>query len=174
MLPRPLAGDHAPFYQGYVDCVPDGDVLAQLAAQRERMLALLARASEADGERRYAPGKWSVKRVVQHLADGERVFSYRALCFARGEQQALPGFDENLFAERDGSERRSLATIAAEFAAVRTATLALFAGFDAAAWQRRGIANGQPIAVRALPWITLGHELHHVAMLHERYGLARP
>lgn len=170
-LPRPTAGDHSAFFQGYVDRVPDGDVLHQLREQGDRMGRLLAIAGEPRGEHRYAPGKWSVKQVVQHLADGERVFATRALCIARGERAPLPGFDENLYAEHDGSDARTLADIAAEYASVRAATLTLFEGFGAAAWQRRGIADGKPIAVRALPWIVLGHDLHHASILQERYGL---
>lgn len=170
-IPRPTAGDHAAFFQGYVDRVPDGDVLRQLRTQGDEMLRLLAAAGEDRGAYRYADGKWTVKQVVQHVCDGERLFAGRALCIARGERGPLPGFDENLYAAHDGSATRTLADIAAEYASVRAATLTLFTGFDAAAWQRRGVANGQPIAVRALPWIVLGHDLHHLAMLQERYGL---
>ena len=105
------------------------------------------------------------------MVDGERMFTYRALCIARGEQQSLPGFDENAYAELDGSDARSLASIVAEFAAVRAASIALFSGFEDAAWRRRGVANGNPFTVRALAWVAAGHELHHRTVLRERYGV---
>ena len=122
----------------------------------------------------YAPGKWSVRRVLQHVVDGERLFCYRALCIARGETASLPGFDEDLYAANDGSDGRRLAAIVDEFSAVRAATVALFRGLSAAAWRRRGVANGKPASVASLAWIVAGHELHHAAVLAERYGVAAP
>jgi hypothetical protein len=171
MLTRPAAGDYATYFQGYIDRVPDGDVMTQLAAQGLRMQQLLSSVSEAQGDFSYAPGKWTVKRLALHIADGERMFCYRAMCLARGDQQELPGFDENAYAEHDGSADRTLASIIEEYVSVRAATLTLFAGFGEAAWSRRGIANGNPVTVASLPWIITGHDLHHFAMLQERYGL---
>jgi hypothetical protein len=168
---RPAADEYSPFFQGYVDRVPAGSVLAHLRAQGERTRALLASLPAAKGDFAYAAGKWTVKRLVQHVVDGERMFTYRALCIARGEQASLPGFDENAYAELDGTEVRSLAAIGGEYAAVRAATLSLFEGFGTAAWHRRGVANQKPVGVRALAWITAGHELHHLAVLRERYGI---
>ncbi len=135
------------------------------------MCALLGSIGEARGAFAYAAGKWTVKRLWQHVVDGERLFCYRALCIARGETASLPGFDEDLYAANDGSDGRLLADVIAEFAAVRAATVLLFRGFDAAAWQRRGLANGKPASVRSLPWVLAGHELHHLAVLRERYGI---
>lgn len=174
MLTRPAAGDYSDYFQGYVDRVPDGDVLALLPAQCERMQALLRTASEEQGNHCYEPGKWSVKRLVLHLADGERMFCYRAMCLARGDEQAMPGFDENAYAANDGSDTRTLASIINEYASVRTATSTLFAGFDDQAWAKRGSANGNPITTASLPWIIAGHDLHHCAILQERYGLTMP
>lgn len=174
MHERPLPGEFAPFFQAYLDRVPDGDVLATLERQGTATRALCARLDDAAGAFAYAPGKWTVRRVLQHMTDGERVFAYRALCIARGEQTSLPGFDEDRYAANDGSDGRRLGDIAAEFGSVRTATLSLFAGFDAAAWARRGTANGRPVSVRAVPWIIAGHELHHLAVLRERYGVGGP
>jgi len=173
-LQRPAAGEYASHFQSYVDRVPDGDVLEHLARQGEATRSLFAGLGEDKGRFRYADGKWSVKRVLQHVADGERLFCYRALCIARGETSSLPGFDENLYAANDGTDGRLLADTLAEFASVRAATLTLFQGFDAAAWLRRGLANDKPVSVRSLPWITAGHELHHLAVLRERYGVAQP
>ncbi|MBL8729494.1 MAG: DinB family protein [Planctomycetes bacterium] len=168
---RPDPDDHPASFQPYVDRVPDGDVLRHLGAQGRATAALLATVDEARGAFAYAPGKWSVKRLLQHLVDGERMFCYRALCIARGFAGNLPPFDEDAYAANDGSDGRRLADIVAEFAAVRAATVLLFGGFDGAAWQRRGTANGKAVAVRSLPWIVAGHELHHLAVLRERYGV---
>ena len=174
MLPRPTTGDHPDYFQPYVDLAPDGDVLRQLTAQASRMRRMLADAGERKGAFAYAEGKWTVKQIVQHLADGERMFCYRALCAARGETQDLPSFDQHLYAANDGSANRTLADIVAEYAAVRGATVDLFGGLDANAMQRRGTANGQAFAVLALPWIVLGHDIHHCSVLQERYGLVEP
>ena len=171
MLQRPENDEYASSFHGYVERVPDGDVLLHLRTQGERTRAMFARVDEAKGAFQYAPGKWTVKRLLQHVTDGERLFCYRALCLARGEGNPLPGFDENLYAGNDGSDARRLHDVVAEFASVRKATLTLFLGFDAAAWRRRGVANGNPVSARALPWIVAGHELHHLAVLRERYGI---
>lgn len=171
MLTRPAPGDYSDYFQGYIDRVPDGDVMMTLSNQGERMAALLRATSEEKGNFCYAPGKWSVKRLALHITDGERMFCYRAMCLARGDQQPMPGFDENSYAEHDGSDKRSLASIISEYTSVRAATLTLFGGFGPAAWQRRGIANGSPVTTASLPWIIAGHDLHHFSVLQERYGL---
>jgi len=171
MLQRPQVDEYAPSFQSYVARVPDGDLLQHLREQGERTASMLGKVDEAKGSFQYAPGKWTVKRLLLHVTDGERLFCYRAMCIARGEQASLPGFDENLYAQNDGSDGRRFADVIAEFASVRAASLTLFAGLDDAAWQRRGIANGKPVSVRALPWIVAGHELHHLAVLRERYGI---
>lgn len=170
-MQRPDPSEHAPHFQGYVDRVPDGDALAHLERQGAATRALLAAVPAERGGFAYAPGKWTIKRVWQHVCDGERLFCYRAMCIARGETASLPPFDEDLYAANDGSDGRHLADVVAEFAAVRAATLALFRGFDAIAWARRGLANGKPASVRSLLWITAGHELHHLAVMRERYGI---
>ncbi|MEC7725627.1 MAG: DinB family protein [Planctomycetota bacterium] len=171
MIPRPHPGDYADFFAGYVARVPDGDVLAGLADQGRRMAADVRAVGEARGDYSYADHKWSIKRLLLHVADGERMFAYRAMCVARGDAQELPSFDENAYAAEDGSATRTLASIVEEYASVRAATLTLFRGLDAAAWRRRGRASGNPVTVAALPWIMLGHDLHHHAVLTERYGV---
>lgn len=168
---RPAADEFPPYYHAYVTSVPDGDILQQLRAQHETTQALLAGLDEARALHRYAEGKWSIKQVLSHLADGERVMCYRALSMARGDGTPLPGFDENLWAQHDGADARPLAQLLDEFAAVRTASIALFAGFDAAMWQRRGVANGVGFTVGSFAWILAGHELHHATILRERYGV---
>ena len=168
---RPQAGEFAPYYQKYVDRVPAGDVIALLARQIEATAALLAKVKEQDAGFRYAPDKWSIREVVGHVADAERVFAYRALRFARGDEGALLSFDENAFVAGGGFERRTLGDLVAELRTVRQATLALLRGLDAEALARWGTASGQRVTVRALAHIIAGHEAHHVAILKERYGL---
>lgn len=170
-MQRPHPDEHSAMFRPYIDRVPDGDVLQHLREQGPRTQAVLRTVDDRKAMHRYAAGKWTIKRVIAHLADGERMFCYRALCIARGDPTPLPGFDENLYADNDGSDDRPMADLAAELASVRAATVTLFAGFGAAAWQRRGIANDMPVSLRSLPWIIAGHELHHLAVLRERYGV---
>ena len=169
-----MAGDHLPYYYTYINNVGEHeDVVAVLADLRQSTAALLASISEAQASHRYAPGKWSVREVIAHVADSERVFAYRLLSIARGETTPLPGFDENKWAEVSNAETRPLPDVAAEFAAVRDSTLALVRSLDAAGWERRGTANGVGVAARSLPYIIAGHERHHLGVLRERYGVAK-
>lgn len=168
-LPRPAAGEYAPFYAGYVAEMPDGDLLAALERQGEETFALLSALPEQRGHHRYAPGKWTIKDIAGHLADAERIFAYRALRFARGDAAPLAGFDENEYVQAAGAEHRPLVELAAELHDVRRATLAFFRGLSRDAAARRGSANGAEISVRALAWVIAGHERHHIRVLHERY-----
>ena len=168
-IPRPDATEYAPFYGTYVGKVPDGDLLELLERQRRETQNLLAGLSDTQALHRYAPGKWSMKEVVGHLMDSERVFCYRALRFARADEKPLQGFDEKAWVPAGSFDARPLADLAAELDAVRRATIALFRGFDAAALARKGTANNNEVTVRALAWIVAGHERHHVAILRERY-----
>jgi hypothetical protein len=167
----PGADEFAPYYGRYVAQLTGDDALAALETQATSTAKLLAATPESLAGHRYAPGKWSVREVVGHVCDGERVFAYRALRIGRGDPTPLPGFDENLYVPEGRFERRALADVAAEFAVVRLATLALFRSFDEAALNRRGTASDQPVSARALAAIIAGHELHHVTSLRERYGL---
>ncbi len=166
----PAADEYAPYYGKYIERVGP-DPLAALVAQAASTAALLAATPESKASHRYADGKWSVREVVVHMSDAERVFAYRALRVGRGDETPLPGFDEDLFAVNCGAESRTLADVAAEFAAVRATTIALFRSFPADAVGRRGTASGHPVTVRSLLAMTAGHELHHVALLRDRYGL---
>ena len=168
-IPRPDATEYAPYYGTYVGKVPDGDLLELLERQRRETQNLLAGLSDTQALHRYAPGKWSMKEVVGHLMDSERVFCYRALRFARADEKPLQGFDEKAWVPAGSFDARPLADLAAELDAVRRATIALFRGFDAAALARKGTANNNEVTVRALAWIVAGHERHHVAILRERY-----
>jgi len=166
---RPDPSEFAPFYAGYIAGVPDGDLLATLEQQGKDTQAALRGLAESRGDYAYAPGKWTIKEILGHVADGERVFSYRALTFARGDSGPLPGFDEQAWTPASGARSRPLADLLADLAAVRGATLALLRGLTGDAPLRRGTANGQSISVRALAWIIAGHELHHLRILRERY-----
>jgi hypothetical protein len=166
---RPAPAEHHAYYLTYVAEVPEGNLLATLAAQLERTSTILAAVPEARAGFRYAEGKWSIKEVIGHVADAERVFSYRALRIARGDTTPLPGFDENAWVPFGEFDRRTLADITADLRAVRAATLALFGGFTAEGWLRMGSASGHPVSARALAWILAGHERHHLRVLEERY-----
>ena len=166
---RPAAGEYAPFHGGYVHEVPEGDVLALLERQGKETIALLQGVGETKSGHRYASGKWSIREVIGHLIDAERVFTYRALTFARGDPNALPGFDENGWAAVSNADTRTLASLIDEFSAVRAATLALFRSFGDAELARPGTASGHPVSVRGLLYVTAGHERHHVRILRERY-----
>lgn len=168
---RPRPEEYAPFYDTYIRLVPDGDVRHTIASQVHDTTRLLRSLSEETASRRYAPGKWSVREVVGHLSDTERIMAYRALRIARGDQTALASFDENQFVANAGFDARSVSDLLAEFQAVRSATLALGRSLSEEDFARRGTASGAGVTVRALLYIIAGHELHHVRILRERYGL---
>jgi hypothetical protein len=170
-IARPASTEYAPFYGGYVNAVPDGDLIAILERQIRDTTTLLSGVSEDRAGHRYAPGKWTIREVAGHLVDAERVFTYRALTFARGDATRLPSFEEDAWAAASNADRRPLADHVAEFAAVRAATIAMFRGFTDVEFARIGTASGNPISVRALAYITAGHERHHIQVLRDRYGL---
>jgi hypothetical protein len=170
-IARPGSGEHLPYYTQYIDRVPGDDALPVLESQIVETRKRLAGLSEERALHRYAPEKWSVKTVVGHLTDAERVFTYRALTFARGANTPLPGFDENAWAPEGRFDERRFADLLEEFGAVRQATLAFFRSLDPERMKRSGTANNASISVRALAWIIAGHEIHHVALLEERYGV---
>ena len=160
-----------PSYQRYADLVSEKDLPDALEKQGRFTSSLLHSTSEEKAALRYAPGKWSVKQVVGHMTDCERVFTYRAMAFARGEQQSLPGFDENPYAEAGEFDRLSMRLLADAYEAVRRSTVLLFRGLSDAAWEKIGRANDTPLTVRETALITLGHERHHLNVLRDKYGL---
>lgn len=170
-ITRPAADEYFPYYGTYISQVPGDDAMPTLASHIESWHPALRRLTDAQALHRYAPDKWSVKQVLAHLSDGERVFAYRALRFARADATPLSGFDENAWAPASGADRRPVAELADELRAVRVATVALFRSFDDGMLLRRGEANGRTISVRALAWIAAGHAIHHQTVLRERYGL---
>lgn len=166
---RPAPDEYAQYYHRYVGLVPDGDIVETLASQVKETAAFLRALPEERGGHRYAEGKWSIREVIGHLADGERIFSYRAMRFARADATPLPGFDENAYVPESGADARTLDSLVAEYEAIRAATVSLFGGIPSEAWHRSGTANGVPMSVRALAWITAGHERHHREILRTRY-----
>ena len=166
---RPASTEYAPFYAGYVAGVPDGDLLTLLERQAEETAGLVGGISEQQSQHRYAPGKWTIRQVLGHIVDGERVFTYRALTFARGDAGPLPSFDENAWAAGSNAGQRTMQDLLAEYRAVRASTVALFRSFGDAEFARSGVASQNPITVRALAYIVAGHERHHLKILRERY-----
>ncbi len=168
-MARPDSTEYAPYFEKYVSLVPEGEIVETLSRQLESTLGLLGGLDETQGDLRYAPGKWSVKEVIGHLIDTERIFAYRALRFARNDRTLLAGFDENNYAASSNFGARRLADLAEEYEYVRKSNLYLFKHLDDEAWSRRGVANDNEISVRALAWNIAGHELHHREILRSRY-----
>lgn len=169
---RPGGDEYGPSFGGYVARLADDeDVMDVLGHQLDRMAARFRGVVEETGNHRYAPGKWSVKEVVGHLSDTERVLSYRALRIGRGDTTPLPAFDDQAYVPAARARERTLADLVEEWRDVRRATLALFRHLPKAAWKHRGVASDQPISVRALAYIIAGHTRHHLELLEERYGL---
>ena len=167
---RPRPDEYAESFAGYVARVPESDVIAVLTAQRPAVAAVLAAIPEERAGHRYAEGKWSIREVVGHVVDTERVMGYRALCVARGETASLPAFDENLYAARAGHDGCRLADLARELDALRESHLLMLRHVPEDAWARFGTANARPVTPRALAYVIAGHLRHHFAILAERYG----
>lgn len=169
MRGRPDSSETAPYYFTYIDKVPGDDILPLLHAQSDETLAFLAGISEEKSMHRYAPEKWSIRQVVNHVNDTERAFVFRALWFARGFDTPLPGYDQIVAAAGAQADEFSWASHLEDFRAVRQATLTFYRSLPAAAWMRKGIASDNPFTVRSLAFIIAGHVAHHLAILRERY-----
>jgi hypothetical protein len=166
---RPQTGEFASYYQRYIDLATEDDVVAALDAQSHETATLLGGISEQQAANRYEPGKWSVKQLVGHIIDSERIFAYRALCFARGETTPLPGFEQEPYVVNAASDDRPMADLAEELTAVRKANVMMLRALPSEAWSRIGTASDNAITVRALAFIILGHDRHHLRILRERY-----
>ncbi|WNQ10951.1 DinB family protein [Paenibacillus aurantius] len=166
---RPGAGEYGDYFGKYVKLVPDGDITDILRAQGEETALLLAELSSEQAEYRYEPDKWSLKEAIGHLADTERVMSFRLLCAARGETAPLPGFDQDRFVTNASFGDQPLLAVAEDYAAVRQATLCLLEGLPEAAWTRQIEANGEKVTARAFAYIIAGHEAHHLQVIQDRY-----
>lgn len=169
VISRPADTEYLPYYSRYITLVPEGDILATLAGQSQATLVLVRGLSESQGGFRYAPGKWSIKELVAHVADAERIFADRALRFARADATPLPGFEENDYVRNGSFDRFPLADLVANFDNVRRSTISLFKLMSPEAAARRGTANNAEISVRALAYVIAGHEIHHLNVLRTRY-----
>lgn len=170
-IARPAPHEHIEYYGRYITLVPGEDAWPVLLRQLDESMALLSRVSDQKALYRYAEGKWSVKEVIGHVTDGERIFGYRALRFAREDKTPLPGFEENDYVPAGRFNGVPLSALLDEWKSVRAATISLFGHMDEKALGQFGKANDAPVTPRALAWIICGHELHHRAILRERYGL---
>jgi uncharacterized damage-inducible protein DinB len=171
-LPRPREGEYDPGAAAYIaaaSSIHDAD--AELVGQRDTLVSLFSNISESRAAFQYAPGKWTVREVLGHLSDAERIFASRLLRIGRGDATPLPGFDENAYVPAGAFESRALADVLAEWTAVRDATVALVKGMPPEAWTRRGTANGRTVTAGALLYVIVGHTAHHLRVLDERYGV---
>jgi uncharacterized damage-inducible protein DinB len=166
---KPERSEHLPYYGRYIDLVPDGDIVRTLASQMKETEALLLGLPASMATHRYAPGKWSVNETIGHMADAERIFTARALRFARDDLQSLPGFEQDDYVRNAAFDAYPLMELTSELVAIRQATIYLFKHLDEDAWMKRGIASGGEVSVRALAYIAAGHELHHRQILRTRY-----
>lgn len=169
VIEKPPSTEYAAAFERYVSRVSESDVVAVLARQKDEVLAAFGKA-RGPGERyRYAPDKWTVREMVGHVVDSERIFGYRAVCVARGETASLPGFDENAYVLNAAFDDVPLEELLLEFAHVREGHLAFFRHLSPTAWLRKGLANNNPISVRALAYVMAGHPRHHLGVFQERY-----
>ena len=166
---KPASSEYLAYYGKYVSLVPDGDILTILSKQIEETTGLLNSIPESRGGLRYAPDKWSIKELVGHLIDTERIFAYRALRFARNDKTPLPGYEQDDYVSNSSFDSYALADLASEFKSVRQSTAFLFKHLEPNAWMRKGLANNGEASVRALAHIIAGHELHHRGILSTRY-----
>jgi hypothetical protein len=169
-ITRPDQSEFAPFYAGYVGKVPDNGPVGMLTDQIA-VLEKIRLLPEDQGNHRYADGKWTVKELIGHIADSERVFTYRLVRIARGDQTPMAGFDENVWAKTAPHGHRPMAAVADELIAIRRATLALIDSLDETSLGNTGVANNNPVSARAICWILAGHTQHHLDILKARYGL---
>jgi DinB superfamily len=166
---RPRPGDYSTYYENYITLIGDEDILKILNDQSKKTQDILNSFSEHRGNYRYADGKWTVKEVVGHLLDTERVFAYRALCIARGEKKSLPGFDQNDYVSEGNFNRRELFDLNYEFRLLRESNLLLFRSFTPEMLKLKGFANESSVTVLAILFIIAGHEKHHMNVLREKY-----
>ena len=170
MIQPPQTSEHLPYYSRYIELVQGQDLTVALRKQIDTSLPFLRSISEGKSLHRYASGKWSIKEVLGHLIDSERIFAYRALRFARNDARPLTGFDQDPYVEAAGFDSHSWPDLIAEFEHVRRSTILFFRGLTPEAAMRSGLANDASITVRALGYIIAGHEIHHVGILRERYS----
>ena len=166
---RPAKGDYSEYYQQYIDLVEDDNILSVLTEQNKKTQNILNSFLKDKGNYRYAEGKWTVREIVGHLMDVERIFAYRAISIARGEKKSLPGFDQDEYVKNGMFNQRTLPDLIYEFRLLRECNILLFKGLDKSVWQNRGLANDNEVTVLALMFMIAGHEKHHLNILKERY-----
>ncbi len=168
-ISRPETGEFDAYYERYVSLVRDGDIISTLQNQIAETLGILGAIDEEKAVFRYAEGKWSVKELLGHIIDTERIFAYRALRIARGDATPIEGYEQDDYIKNAEFDKCDLADLAEEFTLVRKSNVLMYQGLSETAWHRRGVANDKEISVRALVYISAGHELYHVNILKERY-----
>ncbi len=168
-IAKPSKSDYAEFYAGYISQVEEGDVVATLKKLQESTKKLLDSISEEKANYAYAPEKWTIKEMIEHTIDAERIFAYRFLRIYRGDETPLPSFEQNDYVKNGDANKRTLPSLAHEFYALRAANLFLFENLDDSKLDFQGIASGKRITARALLYIIAGHETHHIKILKERY-----
>ncbi|MGG0276600.1 DinB family protein [Bacillus rhizoplanae] len=169
MQQRPEANEYNPYYSTYINLLPDGDIIHILEQQMKETILLLKGISDDGGYFRYAPNKWSIKEVIGHITDTERIMGYRLLSIARGETVELPGYNDDMYVLRAAFDKQSMHNLLENLTVVRQSTVHLLKSLDEEAWLRRGVANNSEVTVRALASIIAGHELHHCQIIKERY-----
>ena len=173
VIARPQASEYAPHYDRYISLIEGDDILTVLDQQRGQMVQLLCGLSEADGDFRYAPDKWSVKEVLGHICDTERIFAYRALRISRADATPIEGFEQDDYVRNGPFAHRPISDAIEDNIAVRRATISLLRNLEEPAWSRGGIANKNEITVRAIAYSIAGHELHHRRILEQKYLAGR-
>lgn len=168
---RPQHDEYGEFYEGYISLVDEPNVIQSLIQQGQKVYAIIRQLSEDKANHRYADDKWSVKEIIGHLIDTERIMAYRALCISRGEETSLPGYDHEAYIKEGNFEQRSLQSLSAEYDALRNANVSMFSSFTKEQLLRKGTANDATVSVRALAFIIAGHEKHHLNILERKYGI---
>jgi uncharacterized damage-inducible protein DinB len=171
-MTRPQTTEAAPYYFKYIDLITSEDIVPVIHAQKDETVRLLETISEEQSLHSYAAGKWTIREVLNHVNDGERLFLSRAFWFARGFQDPLPSFDQDLAVQAAQANHTSWAQLVAEFRTVREGTISFFNNLPAEAWSRTGVASDNPVTVRALAYIIAGHVAHHTNVLKEKYGIS--
>lgn len=169
MITRPDKNEYLPLVKKYIDLVPEGDIISILRKQNEEYLTLLSKITEDNANYRYAPDKWSLKTVIGHIADVERLWNYRILRIARSDVRELPGYDRDIFAEMSAYDNLPLSKVLNDYCAVRNSTVSLIDNLTVEAFTRLGEFNDHALSVRAIIYIIVGHETHHINIIKAKY-----
>ncbi|WP_445666382.1 DinB family protein [Fodinibius sp. AD559] len=169
---RPEPDEYGDFYEGYINLVEQPNVIQSLIQQGQKVYTLIQQLTDEEANYRYADDKWSVKEIIGHLIDTERIMAYRALCISRGEETALPGYDHESYVQKGNFDQRSLQSLSTEYDALRNANISMFNSFSKEQMLHKGTANEVSVSVRALAFIISGHEKHHLNILEEKYNIS--